>query len=116
MSTPKLTNLNSSTRANHRTAALTHLPPIFSPQEAAANKRAFLKQHGGTATQEELDAELTKEARKLEHLGMSWKDIGKRLGCGPEKAKTLVHPEWRTRQTKKKYQQAQARKSRKGKQ
>lgn len=88
---------------------------LISPQQAAADKRAFMRKHGNTATKEELRADLAAAARRLRNFqGLSWDKIGKELGVTKDTAHALVDPEFernRTRQALARQARAKERKA-----
>lgn len=74
------------------------LPLSIDPWRAAEDKRMFDAKWKNSATPEEREAEsrahLTDKAKRLRRQGLSYTQVGKRLGCGAEKAHAMCDPEF----------------------
>lgn len=76
------------------------LPPCISPQRARRDREAFERMHGGTATQEELDADLEQSVKALKAEGYTTNEIVRVLGTYKEKVRGICNPEWKRKRKK----------------
>lgn len=76
------------------------LPPCITPQRARRDREAFERLHGGTATQEELDADFVQTIKQMHADGYSINEITAVLETYKEKVRGICRPGWKRKRQK----------------